>query len=120
MTVPGAIDTPGVSAHFRGEWSMYIYVPKGTRTIGGWADRVANWAPVISGQLLDGDGRLAKDFAGMAAGWFSVPVPEGQDGRVWKFDRTHGQRYLMTVPAFFAVSPKQLLLPREVVESDRD
>ncbi|MHC4200510.1 MAG: hypothetical protein ACYSU0_11005, partial [Planctomycetota bacterium] len=115
---PSGAGTPGVKNHFRGRWSLYFYVPKGTRAVGGWASRIANWAPRISGTLLDADGRKVHDFGKADDGWFSVPVAAGQDGRLWKFQETHGQRLLMTVPPCLARTAEELLLPREVVEAD--
>lgn len=97
---------------------MYFYVPKGTKLVGGWASRVANWAPRISGRLLDADGREVLDFGKLEEGWFKAPVPPGQDGRLWKFENSRGQRLLMTVPPYLARSAEELLLPREIVELD--
>jgi hypothetical protein len=118
VTVESGIDTPAVTSHFRGAWTLYFYVPRGTRVIGGWSSRVANWAPRPSGRLLDPDGREALDFATAEEGWFKVPVPPGRDGRLWKFDQCQGQRLLMTVPPYLARRAEDLLLPAEVVEAD--
>lgn len=118
VTVESGIDTPGVTSHFRGGWTLYFYVPRGTKVVGGWASRVANWAPRISGKLLDADGREALDFGKVEEGWFRVPVREGQDGRLWKFAACQGQRLLMTVPPYLARRAEELLLPAEVVEAD--
>jgi hypothetical protein len=118
VTIESGIDTSGVTSHFRGVWTMYFYVPRGTKLVGGWASRVANWAPRVSGRLLDAEGRTAFDFAKSEEGWFKVPVPAGQDGRLWKFDSSQGQRLLMTVPPYLARSAEELLLPSEVVEAD--
>ncbi len=119
VTIESGIDTREVTSHFRGPWTLSFYVPKGTRVVGGWASRIANWAPRISGKLLDGDGREQLDFARIEEGWFKVAVPEGQDGRLWTFQNSQGQRLLMTVPPCLARSGAELLLPREVVEADR-
>jgi hypothetical protein len=97
---------------------MYFYVPKGTKVIGGWASRIANWAPRVSGQLVDPEGKVAFDFGKNEEGWFKAPVPEGQDGKLWKFADSQGQRLLMTVPPYLARSAEELLLPAEVVEAD--
>jgi hypothetical protein len=97
---------------------MYFYVPKGTKIVGGWASRIANWAPRASGKLLDADGREVLDFGKSEEGWFKVPVAKGQDGRPWKFENSQGQRLLMTVPPYLARRPQDLLLPVEVVEAD--
>ena len=119
ITVPSGIDHGVVFSHFRGEWTMYCYVPKGTKVVGGWAARIANWAPRVSGVLKDGDGNVVFDFGKMPGdGWFSVPVPAGQDGKLWKFEGSQGVRQLMTVPPYLARSGKELLLPQEVVEKD--
>ncbi len=118
VTVESGIDSPHVTSQFRGPWSMYFYVPKGTKVIGGWASRVANWAPRVSGRLLDPQGREAYDFGKTEEGWFKVPVPEGQDGRLWKFENSQGQRLLMTVPPYLVRRAQDLLLPAEVVEAD--
>ncbi len=118
VTVESGIDTPNVTTHFRGQWSLYFYVPKGTAIVGGWASRIANWAPRISGKLLDGSGRERLDFGTAQEGWFKVSVPEGEDGKLWKFEHSQGQRLLMTVPPYLARSPEALLLPAEVVQQD--
>lgn len=118
VTLESGIETSHVTEHFRGAWSLYFYVPKGTQVVGGWASRIANWAPRISGKLLDGSGREVFDFATADEGWFQVPVPAGEDGKLWKFDQSQGQRLLMTVPPYLARSAEELLLPIEVVEQD--
>jgi hypothetical protein len=118
VTVESGIDTADVTSHFRGPWSLYFYVPKGAKFVGGWASRVANWAPRISGRLRDADGREMFDFAKVEEGWFNVPVAAGQDVQLWKFEDSQGQRLLMTVPPYLARSAEELLLPAEVVEAD--
>jgi len=120
VTVFAGIDTPDVTSHFRGSWTLYFYVPKGTKSVGGWASRVANWAPRISGKLIASDGKEVLDFAQREDGWFNVPVPEGQDGSLWQFKDTQGQRLLMTVPPCLARTAEELLLPKEVVERDQE
>ena len=118
VSVESGIDTPDVESHFRGAWSLYFYVPRGTKLVGGWASRIANWAPKISGKLLAPDGREMLDFAKLEDGFFKVEVPPGADGALWKFEHTLGQRLLMTVPPCLARSGEELLLPREVVEAN--
>lgn len=115
VTIESGIDTPGVTSHFRGPWSLCFYVPRGTRVVGGWASRIANWAPKVSGKLLDGDGHEVHDFGQGTDGWFKVPVAPGQDGRLWRFVDSQGQRLLMTVPPYLARNGEELLLPEEVV-----
>ena len=120
VTVESSLDTPDIGSQFRGPWTLYFYVPKGTKLVGGWASRVANWAPKVSGKLLAPDGREMLDFAKLEDGFFKVEVPPGTDGTLWKFEHTLGQRLLMTVPPYLARSGEELLLPREVVEADED
>lgn len=118
VTVESGVDSPHVTSQFRGPWTMYVYVPKGTKLIGGWASRIANWAPRASGKLVAPDGREAFDFGKVEEGWFKVPVPEGMDGKLWKFENSQGQRLLMTVPPYLARRAQDLLLPAEVVDAD--
>lgn len=118
VTIESGIDSPDVTSHFRGAWSLYFYVPKGTKVVGGWASRIANWAPRISGTLVDPEGKVAIDFSKSDDGWFKANVGAGQDGKLWKFENCQGQRLLMTVPPCLARSPEELLLPEEVVEAD--
>ncbi len=118
VTVESGIETSEVMSHFRGPWTLYFYVPRGTKIVGGWASRVANWAPKISGKLLAADGREMLDFAKLEDGFFKVEVPPGMDGALWKFEHTLGQRLLMTVPPYLSRSGEELLLPREVVAAD--
>ncbi len=106
MTLVSRLDTP---VNFAGRWSMYFYVPKGTKIIGGYASGF--------GDLLDPTGKKVHTFDKKAA-YFSIPVPAGQDGKLWKFQNGIGQRLLMTVPPSLARNERELLLPREVVERD--
>lgn len=103
------VSRPEAPINFAGRWSLYFYVPKGTKVIGGYASG--------PGDLLDGAGKKAYTFDKKAA-YFSVPVPVGQDGKLWKFQNSVGQRLLMTVPPCLARNERELLLPREVIERD--
>jgi hypothetical protein len=98
--------SPDQPATMHGRWSAYFYVPKGTKTVGGFASGI--------GVLRDGNGKKVHDFD-TKPGYFSVPVGEGQDGKLWKFENGVGQRLLMTVPPCLASSAAELLLPVEVV-----
>jgi hypothetical protein len=51
-------------------------------------------------------------------GYFSVPVSEGEDGRLWKCQRMSAKISLLTVPPCLARDAQELLLPAEVVEKD--
>jgi hypothetical protein len=118
VTLESGMDGRHVASQFRGAWTLHFYVPKGTKVVGGWASRIANWAPRISGRLKDPSGAVALDFGTMEEGWFKAPVPEGRDGALWTFEDCQGQRLLMTVPPYLARTAEELLLPAEVVEAD--
>ncbi len=106
MTILSSLDAP---AEFHGRWTMYFYVPKGTKVVGGFATG--------TGRLLDARGKVIHEFDGKP-GSFSIPVPAGQEGKTWAFANTAGRRLLMTVPPYLARSPAELLLPAEVVKAD--
>ena len=95
-----------------GPWTLYCYVPKGTKVVGGWSQEGR------AGTLHDADGTVRYDFSKVENGWFSVPVPPGQDGKLWKFEQNQRMRQLMTIPPYLALSSQELLLPREVVDRD--
>jgi hypothetical protein len=106
VTIESSFERP---AELHGRWSLYFYVPKGTKIVGGFGEGV--------GKLLDAEGSLAHTFEGKP-GYFSVPVPAGHDGRLWKFDFCAGDKLLMTVPPYLARSAAELLLPKSVVQRD--
>ncbi len=104
MTVISSMDQP---ATFQGRWSLYFYVPKHTKIVGGYSSG--------SGKILDGKGKLVHTFEDKP-GYFRVPVQEGKDGTLWKFENSVGQRLLMTVPPGLARSAEELLVPAELIE----
>jgi len=109
MTLQSSMAHP---AELEAGWSLYFYVPRGTRVIGGYADS-------RTGRLRDGIGCVVFRFSRMERlGYFNLPVPTGQDGKLWKFEGCSGRRVLLTVPPYLARTAKELLLPREVVEAD--
>lgn len=106
LAIPSGLET---SANLHRRHTLYFYVPKGTRTIGGYSDHP-------SGEVVAPDGRVAWRFSEMgAAGYFAVPVPEGQDQSVWMLEEFSGHKRLMTVPPYLALSPETLLLPVETL-----
>lgn len=126
--MPFSVDSgPDPSFNNRHIWNAYFYVPKGTRFLSFHVS-----SPV--GDILDGDDqvvfRFLRDIAGreredastdrVSGGYFQCPVPEGQDGRVWKLHRVRGAWRLLNVPPYLARQPSELLLPIEVIEADRD
>jgi hypothetical protein len=101
--------SPEQPFHFHGRWSLYFYVPKGTTVVGGFASGL--------GVLRDSGGKVVRTFDAKP-NFFSVPVPPGERGTLWKFENTAGVRCLMTVPPYLARSARDLLLPAEIVEKD--
>jgi hypothetical protein len=93
-----------------GRWSLYFYVPRGTRTIGLHAGS--------GGRILGPGGKERLNLEGQTAGYHSIPVPAGDDGRLWKIQGASGAIRLLTVPPYLARSTDELLLPRAVVERD--
>ncbi|MBK8095233.1 MAG: DUF4838 domain-containing protein [Verrucomicrobiaceae bacterium] len=106
MTIVSSQEMP---AQLYGRWHLYFYVPRGTRVIGGFSSG--------AGFLLDPGGKTAYTFADKP-GYFSVPVPTGQDGSLWSFKHSAGSRQLLTVPPCLARDASELLLPAEVVVKD--
>lgn len=106
MTIESSAEHP---ARLHTRWTLYFYVPRGTKLVGGFSEGV--------GSMRDGSGRTVQTFAGRP-GYYSVPVPPGEDGKLWSFYSCAGDKTLMTVPPFLARNTEELLLPREVVEKD--
>lgn len=100
---------PADATDLYGRWSLYFYVPRGTKVVAGHAEG--------PGELLDGSGKKVFTFA-TRPDYFSVPVARGQDGCLWKFTNSLGRRILFTVPAYLARDGRELLLPEEVVLAD--
>lgn len=109
---PEGLPVTATGPHTAGRWYLYFYVPKGTRQIAGFAN-------VGGGSLLGPDGMPRLDFDKLKTpGHFVVDVPQGDDGKLWKFHHVLGVRRLLNVPPYLASSADQLLLPIEVVEAD--
>lgn len=104
-------------------WTLYFYVPRGARTVDLWLGEMCggdDWPVTPAGRVLDGHGKVAFAIPYGKPGFFSIPVPAGEDGALWKFDRCTGRAVtLLNVPPYLARSERELLLPREVVRADR-
>jgi hypothetical protein len=88
-----------------GRWSLYAWVPEGTRTIG-------LYSAAEKGDLLLPDGAKALDLEAKGGKFLSVAVPDGADGRFWKFSNVAGRVSLISIPPYLARRPDELLLPR--------
>ena len=109
LVVPSTADAPMNKHH--GMWMMYFYVPKGTKMIGLFGGE--------HGEVQDSQHRTVFWLNGRKPNFYGVEVPDGQDGKVWRVRYGRGDVRLLTVPPYFALAAKQLLLPAEVVEKDR-
>jgi hypothetical protein len=107
MTIISSLVEP---AAFSGSWNLYFYVPKKTKIVGLFASG--------SGKLLNPAGSVAFTFNSKKPGYYGIKVPEGCDGKLWKFHQCAGKKRLMTVPPSLASNVGELLLPREVAEAD--
>ncbi len=107
MVMPSSLEQPIVTS---GRWTLYFYVPKGTKVIGMHGGG--------TGSILDPDGQERFTLKGRKVNFYSVKVPEGTDGRLWKVNHASGAIRLLTVPPYLARSAGELLLPREVVDAD--
>lgn len=106
-----AHSSEGADKQVSGRHSFYFYVPRGTSIIGAYSQASA-------GGLIDPTGRQVLDFGKTSTDYVSIPVPEGQAGRLWSVKALGGRFRLMTVPPFVAGRADDLLLPREVVEKE--
>jgi len=97
-------------ASLTSRWSLYFYVPRDTKTVDMFARG--------SGVLLDGSGAEAFKFDAWKPGYCSIPVPKGQSGKLWKFDKCTGKRLLLNVPPFLARNEAELLLPKAIVDRE--
>jgi hypothetical protein len=93
------------------QWSGYFYVPRGTTHLGFHGGD--------HGEIRDSEDRPLFWFNGRPANFYRVSVPAGQDGKVWRVRYMNGSLRLLTVPPYIARTPGELLLPREVIASDR-
>jgi hypothetical protein len=91
----------------------YFYVPRGTSRIGGYA------TPASGASIRNSRGAVVFDLSGLdGPDYFQVEVPAGEDGKLWSLQGANGRVTLLTVPPYAARSPQELLLPREVVETN--
>jgi len=111
LTISAAREAPLQTLAAMSGANQYFYVPKGTRLIAARLSRSGR------GAIVNPDGQIALTID--RTGLIRVEVPDGMDGKLWSISKWRGGFInLLTVPSYFAPSPKDLLLPREVVEAD--
>jgi hypothetical protein len=108
LTIKSTLDEP-MNSHYA-NWQLYFYVPKGTKILGLFGGE--------RGEVHDAAGRSVFNFEGRKRNYYSINVPDGQDGKLWSIRRGTGPVRLLTVPPCFAPSAAGLLLPKEVVAKD--
>jgi hypothetical protein len=108
VVVPSTPDLP--MNRFYEEWTAYFYVPKGTRTVGLQGG--------THGEVQDSQGRTVFWLNGRQPEVYAIDVPEGEEGKAWRIRFGHGEVRLLTVPPYFAPTPRQLLVPAEVLHRD--
>jgi len=108
LTLKSTGDEPMNDAY--GQWMLYFYVPKGTKIIGLFGGE--------HGEVRDSAGRVVFWLNGREPNYYGVPVPDGEDGKLWHIRYGRGSIHLLTVPPYFARRAAELLLPAEVVARD--
>lgn len=107
-TVTSSNDEP--MNRFYGDWTLYFYVPRGTKTLGLFGGE--------RGEVCDSAGRSVFSLNDRAKNFYGVGVPAGEDGKLWQIRKGHGSIRLLTVPPCLATTAAELLLPAEVVAKD--
>ncbi|MEA3208277.1 MAG: hypothetical protein QOE70_1334 [Chthoniobacter sp.] len=95
-----------MSAFYTEPWSLCFYVPRGTKLIGLFGGE--------HGEVRDSAGRPVFSLNERNPNYYSVPVPEGEDGKLWHIRDGRGSIRLLTVPPYLARTAAELLLPVEV------
>ncbi|HBL47822.1 DUF4838 domain-containing protein [Gimesia sp.] len=109
MVMPSSLDEPLVAS---GRWSLFFYVPQGAKVVGFHGGN--------TGSILDPTGKEQFSLKNRKMDFYSIPVPAGSDGKLWKVNQAAGAIRLLTVPPYFTRSASELLLPREVLQTDSD
>jgi hypothetical protein len=109
MTEKSTADEP-MNRFYSDPWTLYFYVPKGTKTIGFFGGE--------AGEVCDSSGKSLFSLKGREANYYSVDVPQGQDAKAWSIRGARGTIRLLTVPPSLARTPGELLLPADVVKND--
>lgn len=108
LTVKSTLDEP-MSKNYE-QWQMYFYVPKGTKVLGLFGGE--------HGEVRDSAARPLFWLNGREPNYYSMDVPEGEDGKLWQIRYGRGCIRLLTVPPYFARTATELLLPAEIVTRD--
>ncbi len=109
MTVLASKEDPFI---FERNTTLYFYVPEETQFVSGDLRRHYR----VSFHDTDGNELTGWQNLEEESGYFSITVPEGQSGGLWRFRTTRGNTLrLMSVPPYLARNERELLLPKEVL-----
>jgi hypothetical protein len=109
MTIKSTLEEP-MNKNYTDLWQMYFYVPRGTKVIGLFGGE--------HGEVRDSANHPVFWLNGRDPNYYSIDVPDGQDGKLWSFRYVRGGISLLTVPPYFSPTAAGLLLPAEVLERD--
>lgn len=109
LTIKSTLAEP-MNAGLTDLWQLYFYVPKGTREVVLFGGE--------HGDVCDSQMRPLFWLNGREPSYYSVKVPDGEDGKLWCLRNSKGPKILLTVPPYFARKPSELILPAEVVAKD--
>ena len=131
ITANGVPWTIASNVSFWSADSLYFYVPMGTKTVVGTelgykygrgqmkdSSGTVVWSPGNKEEREAFLKNTAPSQVNNRPKIFQVPVPPGQDGKLWKMESFVGTITFYNIPPYYARSAEELLLPREVVERD--
>jgi len=96
---------------------MYFYVPKGTKNI-VYYYTYTGYHPGGPHKVVDPAGNVVKEVA-VNGDWLSIPVPADMDGKIWSFQNpVFGTFKFNNLPNYYAATPENLAVPREVATKD--
>jgi hypothetical protein len=118
---PGNLSTPS--------WGYYFYVPNGTQSIKfTWNRSTMTYGndlisvPFSPPIILDDNGTPHPYNAGPEE-IASIDVPQGHAGKLWRVQTTPStwasQLWFYNVPPYFAASPSEMVLPRDLAIADQ-
>ena len=91
----------------------YFYVPKGLKEITYYFSGGDHLVRGPNNKILR---KVTKDQSGS---YITIPVPDGADGRLWRFGQLALTKIWFTnVPNYVAGTPNAMMVPREVAQAD--
>jgi hypothetical protein len=92
---------------------LYFYVPKGLKTVAMYMPDV-----VRVNRFFDSKGEKVEPTVHDGGHVYVVPVPVGEDGKVWSMDNIVSPNYspeMLNAPQAFALYPNALLVPEDAL-----